>query len=506
MFRVFRRRSSLLCAGSALALALGNSLGSVPAAAAEAQPPQKPTDEITVLQLNIWHQGTQISDGIATIADIVEETEADIVMLSEAGPAADSIRRELNRRGHDTSSRSSTDAGIISRFPITESSVAEGFARAVLDVGDQELAVYSGHLEYRYYANYLPRGYGGGTPPPLPTSEYGWDEIPTGPITDLDLITKINRESGRSEAVARTVAAAEDDRSQDRSVLIGGDFNEPSHLDWTERAKDEHDHNGVVMPWDSTLELEKGGYVDAYRDVHPDEITHPGVTWPAGNTDFPTSELSWTPKADERDRIDFVFHSGDDDLQATSAQLVGPRTSVVRDEFVEEESQDEFFTPEADWPTDHKGNLITYSLGGEDEEPTPGDDGDSTAEGADADTGSDGGSDRGDEVDADAAAEADSASASDANSSSSTGGGSEASDAGASSEASAKAVDTASSADNSSDDTSSGGTAGSDDSEASRPVGDLPRTGGGIVGLGVGAVLIGLGAVAVAIARRPGRI
>ena len=51
-----------------------------------------------MLQLNIWHQGTQISDGIATIADIVEETEADIVMLSEAGPAADSIRRELNRR------------------------------------------------------------------------------------------------------------------------------------------------------------------------------------------------------------------------------------------------------------------------------------------------------------------------------------------------------------------------------------------------------------------------
>src|SRR5699024_5211496 len=81
------------------------------------------------------------------------------------------------------------------------------------------------------------------------------------------------------------------------------------HLDWTERAKEQHDHHGVVMPWDSTLELEKGGYRDAYRHVHPDEITHPGVTWPAGNTAFPTSELSWTPKADERDRIDFVFDS-----------------------------------------------------------------------------------------------------------------------------------------------------------------------------------------------------
>src|SRR5699024_3341731 len=43
-----------------------------------------------------------------------------------------------------------------------------------------------------------------------------------------------------------------------------------------------------------------------------------------------------------------------------------------------------------------------------------------------------------------------------------------------------------------------------DGSEASSPVGDLPRTGIGLAGLGAGAVLIGLGALALAIGRRRG--
>ena len=525
------RRRSLLCAGAALALALGSVVSPLPAAAAGAHPPSKSIDGFTVLQLNIWHQGTQVPEGIERIADVIEETGADVIMLSEAGLAAKSVSRELNRRGLETSSKSTADAGVVSRFPITDSSSADGFARAVLDLGRQEVAVYSGHLEYRYYANYLPRGYGGGTPPPLPTSKYGWDEIPSGPITDTDMISEINRASGRSEAVARTVEAAEDDRSQGRSVLIGGDFNEPSHLDWTERAEEQHDHHGVIMPWDSTLELEKGGYRDAYRHVHPDEITHPGVTWPAGNTAFPTSELSWTPKADERDRIDFVFDSAGDALEATAAKIVGPRTSVVRDEFVEEDAQDEFFTPETAWPSDHKGNLITYSLKTDDAEPGTDVDGDAAAEGAAADADA---ADA-DAADADAAAEpapgaaadsdADAAGADTDTAAGSDAAGSDSDDAGTGSTADAGSGGPDSTADTGSSDSDAGtsagaaaGTAGSTDSdasasrsssdadgsEASRPVADLPRTGIGLAGLGAGAVLIGLGALAVAVGRRRG--
>src|SRR5699024_8211233 len=126
--------------------------------------------EFTVLQRNIWHHGTQVPEGIERVADVIEETGADVIMLSEPGLAAKTVSRELKRRRLETSSKATGDAGTVSRFPITDSSSADGFGRAVPDLGGQEVAVYSGHPEYRYYANYLPRGYGGGTPPPLPTS------------------------------------------------------------------------------------------------------------------------------------------------------------------------------------------------------------------------------------------------------------------------------------------------------------------------------------------------
>ena len=101
---------------------------------AAAQPSSESIDEFTVLQLNIWHQGTQVPEGIDRVADVIEETGADVIMLSEAGLAAKSVSRELNRRGLETSSKATVDAGIVSRFPITDSSSADGFARAVVDL------------------------------------------------------------------------------------------------------------------------------------------------------------------------------------------------------------------------------------------------------------------------------------------------------------------------------------------------------------------------------------
>src|SRR5690625_7168526 len=72
---VSSRRSSLLCAGTALALALGDAVSPLPAAA---QPSSESIDEFTVLQLNIWHQGTQVPEGIDRVADVIEETGADV--------------------------------------------------------------------------------------------------------------------------------------------------------------------------------------------------------------------------------------------------------------------------------------------------------------------------------------------------------------------------------------------------------------------------------------------
>src|SRR5699024_8862603 len=119
---------------------------------------------------------------------------------------------------------------------------------------------------------------------------------------------------------------------------------------------------GAVVPWQTTTALAEGGLVDAYRDVHPDPVTHPGITWPSDNPLIDVSTLTWAPEADERDRIDYVFFMPDERLSLTDAIIVGPQESIVRSERVPDTSEDVIFTPQATWPTDHKAVLAEFTI------------------------------------------------------------------------------------------------------------------------------------------------
>jgi hypothetical protein len=61
-------------------------------------------------------------------------------------------------------------------------------------------------------------------------------------------------------------------------LIVLGDFNCPSHLDWTEATKAEH--GGWVYRWPATFLLEtKTKLVDTFREVHPDPVKVPGNSW-----------------------------------------------------------------------------------------------------------------------------------------------------------------------------------------------------------------------------------
>lgn len=69
-----------------------------------------------------------------------------------------------------------------------------------------------------HYACYLPRGYSGVT----------WKKL-DAPVTDSAEVEKANRESMRDEAIYHFI---EDSKKENGNIiLLGGDFNEPSHLD-----------------------------------------------------------------------------------------------------------------------------------------------------------------------------------------------------------------------------------------------------------------------------------
>lgn len=98
-----------------------------------------------------------------------------------------------------------------------------------MTVDGKQIAAYSAHLAYTSYATYLPRGYGAGVPKPGEFSEFGWNKMPSGPVTDPpETVQRVNINSGRPKAISTFVDDAAKERAKGRSVILGGDFNEPS--------------------------------------------------------------------------------------------------------------------------------------------------------------------------------------------------------------------------------------------------------------------------------------
>ncbi|WP_020576807.1 endonuclease/exonuclease/phosphatase family protein [Actinopolymorpha alba] len=323
----------------------------------------KPTT-LRILSFNIWFEGTAVPGGLDHVLETIRMTGANVIMLSEAGGATTAIAEKLSTPEQPYYAAASGDAGIVSAFPIVSESDLPYAKKAVLDVDGRKVATYSAHLYYRNYATYLPRGYGGGVDEPSEFAEYGWDRLPDGPVLDIDKILKVNEDSKRPEVVSQIVADAATERALGRTVFFGGDFNEPSAFDWTAATSSLFDHNELTIPWQTTSLLRDAGYVDAYRTTYPDPVTHPGFTWPSDNADKAVSDLTWAPEADERDRIDYVFHAAAPGVKLLGAGLVGPRSTIVRSERVVEDTDDNFLPIPANWPSDHKAVLATYRLAG----------------------------------------------------------------------------------------------------------------------------------------------
>ena len=319
--------------------------------------------DLSVLQFNIWQEGTSVPGGFEAVADEIARLEPDFVTLSETRNYnktrfCDRITEALRKRGKTYYSFYSYDSGLLSRYPITDSVTIfplQGDHGTVYKMrtrmGKNEIAVYTAHLDYQNDTYYEVRGYDG----------CDWHKM-EAPLTDVKTILERNALSLRDEAIKLFIADAREEIKKGTFIFLGGDFNEPSHLDWVEATKDSADHHGIVVPWPVTTMLEEEGFKDAYRTHFPNPVTHPGYTYPSDNDKMDVKKLTWAPLADERDRIDYVFFYPRKGLKLKEAHVVGPKKSICRSERVTENTQDSFITPQGIWPSDHKGVMVKFSL------------------------------------------------------------------------------------------------------------------------------------------------
>lgn len=122
-------------------------------------------------------------------------------------------------------------------------------------------------------------------------------------------------------------------------VFFTGDFNSPSHLDYTRAAVDARGLPYRVR-WPVSWALAEAGFVDSYREAHPDPVATPGNTWTPGVPRLRVNEV--------HDRIDWVLAAGP--ATTVSSELVGetggPDVDVEVDPYV----------------TDHRGVVSEFTV------------------------------------------------------------------------------------------------------------------------------------------------
>jgi endonuclease/exonuclease/phosphatase family metal-dependent hydrolase len=154
--------------------------------------------------------------------------------------------------------------------------------------------------------------------------------------TAAEAVTEARK--ARGEQVERLLSELKPALAAGQPLFLTGDFNEPSHQDWTQRAADSR-KCPLAVEFPSTLAVTRAGMRDAFRTAFPDEVANPGWTW------TPTTKPD-DPK-DRHDRIDFVF--------------VGPNVTVKRCDIVGEDhkSANTIVQP---YPSDHRAVVATLEL------------------------------------------------------------------------------------------------------------------------------------------------
>jgi endonuclease/exonuclease/phosphatase family metal-dependent hydrolase len=172
----------------------------------------------------------------------------------------------------------------------------------------------------------------------LPSDPYGpyWvrDGEPRAAVLALERSTRL-------PAIQRQLDVLPGLAASGVPVFLTGDFNSPSHLDWTPAVDAVREQVRYPVVWPVSKALADAGFRDSYRDVHPDPVEVPGFTWtPPGTLESVPDEV--------HDRIDWVLVHGPAETLGTAlvGEAGGPDVDIERDPY----------------PTDHRGVVSTFRL------------------------------------------------------------------------------------------------------------------------------------------------
>lgn len=283
--------------------------------------------ELRVMTFNIWVGGESGNQPLTQTAGVIRAAKADIVGLQET------LGSERNGRRNDAGVELAKQLGwhyfnqggspgILSRFPIVTNTPGKHGVLLRMPEG-RDVYLFNAHFSHAPYQPYQLLNIPYANAPFIKTADEAVSES----------------RKARGDEVKSLMVELQTALASGQPVFLTGDFNEPSHQDWTERAA-QAGKCPLPVPFPSTLAVVTAGMRDAFRTVHPDENARPGWTW------TPTTRPD-DPK-DRHDRIDFVFFAG---------RGVTVKQCVVVGEA--KESADIVVQP---YPSDHRAVVATMEL------------------------------------------------------------------------------------------------------------------------------------------------
>jgi len=263
-----------------------------------------PVTKLNLVAWNIWHGGRRHGREIGPrqVIDFIKETGTDIVMMQETYGSGALIADALGYYFYLASSNIS----VMSKYPILETwTVFDPFRCGVTTI---ELSKGQTINLASLWIHYLP----------------AWRTNSRDPDATADKLI-IGEGETRHQEIKEIVHLLDPmiQKADDIPVIIGGDFNSPSHKDWIEEFSGWH--NGLVVEWPVSKVMMEAGFSDSFREIRPD-INYQSSTMTAERITY---------------RIDYIYYKGAK-LKAVDSNM--------------------HFRYKGIWPSDHPSVTTTLSI------------------------------------------------------------------------------------------------------------------------------------------------
>ncbi len=224
-------------------------------------------DNLRVLVWNAWRGGNEVEQGPEKVLAVIRTVAPDVVLMQESYDINDdrpTLGRWLAKElGWNVYQSESPHLCVLTPLEIKAEFFHDnwhGLGVRLTDKHARAFVAWSIWLDYRSYLT--------------------WELRDKPKQSDEDLLAAEEVRSFRVPEAKALISHLKKEGQLDLDVplLVGGDWNTPSHLDWTVDTSRVYRHRRPLKLPVSTL-MHDAGFTDTFRTIYPNPVQHPGITW-----------------------------------------------------------------------------------------------------------------------------------------------------------------------------------------------------------------------------------